>query len=158
MHAGIANYRFPLKSEAEENVPGIPGACPTRNFTCLVRGLCRCSFYERGISITFKLRFWVTYCIHTTDDGHVFYIARNGGSGVAMANLSTPYTKTDDMCIELYFWGKNSYRLLVQSRGEDFQPKTIARVVSILHIGAWPVMEVSHFLCNVFIFPHCVHW
>ena len=33
MHAGIANYRFPLKSVLGENVPGIPGACATRNFT-----------------------------------------------------------------------------------------------------------------------------
>ena len=38
MHAGIANYRFPLKSAAGENVPGIPGACATCNFTYLVRG------------------------------------------------------------------------------------------------------------------------
>ena len=40
MHAGIANYRFPLKSAAGENVPGIPGACATCNFTYLVRGPC----------------------------------------------------------------------------------------------------------------------
>ena len=38
MHAGIANYRFPLISTAGENVPGIPGACATCNFTYLVRG------------------------------------------------------------------------------------------------------------------------
>ena len=38
MHAGIANYQFPLKSAAGENVPGIPGACVTCNFTYLVRG------------------------------------------------------------------------------------------------------------------------
>ena len=38
MHAGIANQRFPLKSAAGENVPGIPGACSTCNFTYLVRG------------------------------------------------------------------------------------------------------------------------
>ena len=38
MHVGIANLRFPLKSAAGENVPGIPGACATRNFTYLVRG------------------------------------------------------------------------------------------------------------------------
>ena len=38
MHAGIANYRFPLKSAAGEYVPGIPGACATCNFTYLVRG------------------------------------------------------------------------------------------------------------------------
>ena len=38
MHAGIINYRFPLKSAAGENVPGIPGACATCNFTYLVRG------------------------------------------------------------------------------------------------------------------------
>ena len=30
--------RFPLKSAAGENVPGIPGACATCNFTYLVRG------------------------------------------------------------------------------------------------------------------------
>ena len=41
MHAGIVNYRFPLKSAAGENVPGIPGACATCNFTYLVRGPCR---------------------------------------------------------------------------------------------------------------------
>ena len=40
MHAGIANYRFPLKSAAGENVSGIPGACATCNFTYLVRGPC----------------------------------------------------------------------------------------------------------------------
>ena len=40
MHAGIANQRFPLKSAAGENVPGIPGACATCNFTYLVRGPC----------------------------------------------------------------------------------------------------------------------
>ena len=38
MHAGIANSRFPLNSAAGGNVPGIPGACATRNFTYLVRG------------------------------------------------------------------------------------------------------------------------
>ena len=37
-HAGIANKRFALKSAAGENVPGIPGACATCNFTYLVRG------------------------------------------------------------------------------------------------------------------------
>ena len=38
MHVGIANQWFPLKSAAGENVPGIPGACATCNFTYLVRG------------------------------------------------------------------------------------------------------------------------
>ena len=38
--AVIANQRFPLKSAAGENVPGIPGACATCNFTYLVRGPC----------------------------------------------------------------------------------------------------------------------
>ena len=38
MHAGIAKQRFPLKSVGGEIVPGIPGACATRNFTYLVRG------------------------------------------------------------------------------------------------------------------------
>ena len=38
MHAGIANLRFPLKSAGWENVPGIPGACTTRNLTYLARG------------------------------------------------------------------------------------------------------------------------
>ena len=37
MHAGIANQRFPLKTAAGENFPGIPGACATCNFTYLVR-------------------------------------------------------------------------------------------------------------------------
>ena len=37
MHAGIANKRFSLKSAAGGNVPGIPGACATCNFTYLVR-------------------------------------------------------------------------------------------------------------------------
>ena len=40
MYAGIANWQFPLKSAAGENVPGIPGACATHNFTYLVRGPC----------------------------------------------------------------------------------------------------------------------
>ena len=44
MHAGIANYRFPLKSTAGENVPGIPGACATCNFTYLVRGPCTTTY------------------------------------------------------------------------------------------------------------------
>ena len=38
MHAGIANYRFLLKSAVGGNVPGIPGACASRNFMHLVRG------------------------------------------------------------------------------------------------------------------------
>ena len=38
MHAGIANSCFPLNSAAGGNVPGIPGACATRDFTYLVRG------------------------------------------------------------------------------------------------------------------------
>ena len=38
IHAGIAYPRFPLKSAARENVPGIPGAWATRNFTYLARG------------------------------------------------------------------------------------------------------------------------
>ena len=37
---GIANEQCPLKSAAAENVPGIPGACVTCNFTYLVRGPC----------------------------------------------------------------------------------------------------------------------
>ena len=40
MHAGIVNSRFPLNLASGENVPGIPGACATRNFTYLVRGPC----------------------------------------------------------------------------------------------------------------------
>ena len=46
MHAGIANYRFPLKSPAGENVTGIPGACATCNFTYLVRGPCPDAFWH----------------------------------------------------------------------------------------------------------------
>ena len=38
MHVGIVNKRFLLKSAAGENIPGIPGACATRNFAYLVRG------------------------------------------------------------------------------------------------------------------------
>ena len=38
MHAGIANSRFTLNSAAGGNVPGIPGACATRDFAYLVRG------------------------------------------------------------------------------------------------------------------------
>ena len=38
MHAGIANSCFPLNSAAGGNVPGIPGACATLDFTYLVRG------------------------------------------------------------------------------------------------------------------------
>ena len=38
MHAGIVNSRFPLNSASGENVPGIPGACATRNVTYPVRG------------------------------------------------------------------------------------------------------------------------
>ena len=38
MHAGITNYRLPLKSVMGKPVLGIPGACTTRNFTYLVRG------------------------------------------------------------------------------------------------------------------------
>ena len=38
LHAGIANWWFPLKSAAEENVPSFPGACTTCNFTYLIRG------------------------------------------------------------------------------------------------------------------------
>ena len=53
MHAGIANSRFPFNSAAGENVPGIPGACATRNFTYLVRGpwcgrLLVCSSWPRA--------------------------------------------------------------------------------------------------------------
>ena len=50
MHAGIANLRYPLKSAAGENVPGIPGACATCNFTYLVRGP-----LERGFLWTFQV-------------------------------------------------------------------------------------------------------
>ena len=38
MLAGIANWQCLLKSAAGQNVPGIPGACATCNFTYLVRG------------------------------------------------------------------------------------------------------------------------
>ena len=38
MHAGIAYQRYPLKLVVGENVPGIPGACATCNFTYLARG------------------------------------------------------------------------------------------------------------------------
>ena len=38
VHAGIANWRFPVKSVVEKKVPGIPGSCATRNFTYLAIG------------------------------------------------------------------------------------------------------------------------
>ena len=52
MHAGIANQRFPLKSAAGENVPGIPGACATCNFTYLVRGPWRWALGEILTTVT----------------------------------------------------------------------------------------------------------
>ena len=58
MHAGIANYRFLLKSAAGENVPGIPGACATCNFTYLVRGPCKES----------------TICTRSPFSGHPFHV------------------------------------------------------------------------------------
>ena len=38
MYAGIANWRFSLKSVAGQNVPGIPGGYASRNATYLARG------------------------------------------------------------------------------------------------------------------------
>ena len=38
VHVVIAKWQFPVGGE--ENVPGIPGACATRNFTYLVKGPC----------------------------------------------------------------------------------------------------------------------
>ena len=52
MHAGIANSRFPLNSAAGGNVPGIPGACATRNFTYLVRGPCDVRFVSHVLTIS----------------------------------------------------------------------------------------------------------
>ena len=37
MHAGVANWWFPLMSVAGKTFPGIPGACATRNCTYLVK-------------------------------------------------------------------------------------------------------------------------
>ena len=72
--------------------------------------------------------------MHVLGDGHMFYMVRNGGSGQATAILSTPYKRTDDMCIELYYWGFGGYSLLVQKRGEDFKWQTIESGVRI-HIA-----------------------
>ena len=44
MHNGIAYPRLPFEVGDGENVPGISGACATRNFMCLVWGPCRCDF------------------------------------------------------------------------------------------------------------------
>ena len=46
VHAGIANYQFSLKLAAGENVPGIPNACSTCNFTYLVRGPCQAEWHR----------------------------------------------------------------------------------------------------------------
>ena len=56
MHVEIVNKRFLLKSAAGENVPGIPGACATCNFTYLVRGpytAMRLQDFTRSYSNTF---------------------------------------------------------------------------------------------------------
>ena len=61
MHAGVANWRFPLKSKWRGNVPGIPGAYATHSFTYLARYpwfALHCSlFYCHGLTyiMTFKL-------------------------------------------------------------------------------------------------------
>ena len=38
IHAGVANLAVSLEVGGGENVPGIPGACTTRNFTYLITG------------------------------------------------------------------------------------------------------------------------
>ena len=49
MHVGIANPRWP------GNVPGIPGACATRNFTYLVRGPWH-AYYFSLLFVSYKCR------------------------------------------------------------------------------------------------------
>ena len=60
MHVGIAKLQFSLKLVAGGNVPGIPGACATRNFTYLVRG--PLSKWPRIVSVSHK-RFYINPCI-----------------------------------------------------------------------------------------------
>ena len=56
MHAGIANLRFPLKSAAGENVPGIPGACA-----------CNLQFYVSGKRpMPEKVEYMITHEINLT--------------------------------------------------------------------------------------------
>ena len=64
MHAGIANLLYPLKSAAGENVPGIPGACATCNFTYLVRGPCL-NFNGSLTNLLLKLRHELVITPHT---------------------------------------------------------------------------------------------
>ena len=84
MHAGIANYRFPLKSAAGENVPGIPGACATCNFTYLVRG----PWDEIQFSL-FQATKWIT----------VFRIVGGSGRDV-LANWANSGLVNDTSCVD----------------------------------------------------------
>ena len=68
MHAGIANSRFPLNLAAGGNVPGIPGACATRNYTYLVRGP-RCMFNEMCIKNIFMII--IDYITHRDRMAHI---------------------------------------------------------------------------------------
>ena len=74
MHAGIANWRFPLKSVAGKNLPGIPVACATRNFTYLVIGpwdrniqTCKLLCNEHGFTFTFYMKVYYFLCSETND-------------------------------------------------------------------------------------------
>ena len=59
MHAAIVNWRFPLMSVAGKTFPGIPGACATRNFTYLVRGLWKTIYIlRRGTDAMFHEILW----------------------------------------------------------------------------------------------------
>ena len=57
MHYGTCVTHVPwcmsgsLTRGGKENVPGIPGACATRNFTYLVRGSCPVSVYLDGVRV-----------------------------------------------------------------------------------------------------------
>ena len=60
MHHGTCVKHVPwcmsgsITNDGGENVPGIPGACATRNFAYLVRGPCLCLWNRKSISGSWK--------------------------------------------------------------------------------------------------------
>ena len=86
-------------------------------------------------------------CKYVTNDKHqlvdlgagsMFYMVRFEGDAMALSYLSTPYKRTDDMCIELFYWGRGNNQLAVYTRGEDFKPRLKASGVRIYaHAIKW---------------------
>ena len=100
MHVGITN---PLTRGGGENVPGIPGACATHNFTYLVRGillsdLAVCRVHNISVSRPQSTEICLKRCEATHKLAHISYKPRC----ICFLSFSEPISRTCSMFTKPY--------------------------------------------------------